>query len=612
MSITSHPVLLYADIVVMTIDRSIRNLTTEEKQIFYGAVILAQTELGYLREIFFTMRPFYDGTAQTAYIDMSWRVGLSHWFFRETSPAERAFVISHEALHALGRHHRRTVNFDPVDSQVCADLEVNTTLMDSMDLLKITAPEGLLRPANFGLPIKKSLEFYWQKFQEKKDQMGSKQQEKMKPYSPIPPQPSQPDDEPDEPEESEQDGHSQQGSLRDDNGNTQEDNDNDQGQDSSQKSSDESAEGDSCDSTSEGAEQSQSEQGDTDNSDEGSSDDNDSSQGEGGEEEGDSSQNGSEGSESSSRPSGSSGDMDSMASGDNGSASSQEGAESDSEASETSIDTTTPSTSKRPSEGRSRGYRCDEMNEERRAAIAEFEASSPVEIGRAASKTIKTIEEEISSSSGASLRNAQALSSLVASLTAPKVDWKKQFQRLVSAAYTDSVSGRDQLSYKKVNRRSDGNIILPGRIDYEPTVIFGLDISGSMGKKKVLAAVSEAEAIVTKAFKSKRKVLFFTVSTDVQNMSLVSSFEDLDLSLGGGTRMSAGFHYVTMMDKKARPDVFVLGTDGELFGEDVDVINDIVRSSPQMTFIMLVISKELPEVLSKLTKRVKIVLMSEF
>ena len=200
----------------------------------------------------------------------------------------------------------------------------------------------------------------------------------------------------------------------------------------------------------------------------------------------------------------------------------------------------------------------------------------------------------------------------MANITAPKMDWTKEFARLISQAYTEAKSGHEHLSYKRVNRRSQGDFIMPGRISYEPTLMFPTDISGSMGTEKIEAAVSEAEGIVAKAFKTRRNMSFFAVSTSVSQIRKVRSFKELDLSIGGGTIMSVGYRYVTDLPRKDQPDVFVLATDAELGSNDWQKIAEIVSANPQIVYVMLVISEKDNLVPEGIKGLIKILQLSEF
>lgn len=526
----------------------IRHLTPEEKETFYGAIVLAQSEMPHLIDIFLSMRPFYDSTAKTAYVDADIRVGLSDWFFTKTTPAERAFVVTHEALHVLNAHVIRTQEYELDDAQISADLEINTTLLDSMKLTVIKAPQGILTPKRYGLAPRKSMEYYLKKLNAKKKRN---------------PDDIEITDEPHDYDEQEQDE--------------------DQEIEEEENATVNEGESDSEDYYE--TENKIEEDGDEGSSSEDSSSDGDESQ------EGDGNQEGEGAGEGAESDSESSGDGEGSESGSSGSNASEGYAES-SEA----------------------GYECDQLNDERKhhADEAGIEKAGSVEQINAISSAIQRIEEEIKSSSGYSENVSDALAAMVANITAPKMDWTKEFARLISQAYTEAKSGHEHLSYKRVSRRSQGDFIMPGRISYEPTLMFATDISGSMGTEKIEAAVSEAEGIVAKAFKTRRNMSFFAVSTSVSQIRKVRSFKELDLSIGGGTIMSVGYRYVTDLPRKDQPDVFVLATDAELGSNDWQKIAEIVSANPQIVYIMLVISEKDGLVPEEIKGLIKILQLSEF
>ena len=109
----------------------IRKLTEEEREIFGGAVIRAANILPSFRDVIALIRPFYDGSASTAYTDKHSRVGLSHWFFHEIDASQRASVILHETYHVLNNTFTRGDAIPQATPQLInlsSDLEINSTL----------------------------------------------------------------------------------------------------------------------------------------------------------------------------------------------------------------------------------------------------------------------------------------------------------------------------------------------------------------------------------------------------------------------------------------------------------------------------------------------------
>lgn len=109
---------------------AIRALTEEERDIYAGAVIQASAILPAWRDGIALLRPFYDATAGTAYVDQYSRVGLSPWFFEALGPFQRASVILHETSHVLYNYFVRlaAMGGDPKIGNVASDFEINTGL----------------------------------------------------------------------------------------------------------------------------------------------------------------------------------------------------------------------------------------------------------------------------------------------------------------------------------------------------------------------------------------------------------------------------------------------------------------------------------------------------
>ena len=85
----------------------IRQLTQDEYNIYTTAL---QNINNSTRDVFLDvlamMRPMFDSTAQTAYVDPHARIGLSTWFFN-LPPRQMQFAVLHEALHIINRHFER-------------------------------------------------------------------------------------------------------------------------------------------------------------------------------------------------------------------------------------------------------------------------------------------------------------------------------------------------------------------------------------------------------------------------------------------------------------------------------------------------------------------------
>lgn len=115
--------------VVGSLRDQIRPLNEAETQIVSQVTLGAITVVPAFRDVIALMRPYYDGTAQTAYTDKWSRVGLGPWFFSLTNP-ERQAVILHEAMHVLNNHFDRAefVGTTPHLMNIAGDFEINCSL----------------------------------------------------------------------------------------------------------------------------------------------------------------------------------------------------------------------------------------------------------------------------------------------------------------------------------------------------------------------------------------------------------------------------------------------------------------------------------------------------
>lgn len=144
----------------------------------------------------------------------------------------------------------------------------------------------------------------------------------------------------------------------------------------------------------------------------------------------------------------------------------------------------------------------------------------------------------------------------------PRVSWKDVLRRALAKSNAAAVRGRDDHSYRRVNRRfSSGRYIFPGTVKYQPTTVVAIDTSGSMSGEDFRHALSEVSGIVKHASKAKDAVRFFSVDTKAGKSMPVNKVEDIKLTGGGGTDMAAALNTINEM-KKDFPDIFVLCTDG--------------------------------------------------
>lgn len=145
----------------------------------------------------------------------------------------------------------------------------------------------------------------------------------------------------------------------------------------------------------------------------------------------------------------------------------------------------------------------------------------------------------------------------------PKVNWRDVFRSAVGKANSSVARGRAHYSYRRTNRRlNSGKFIFPGMVTYKPTMMLGLDISGSMTHEDYQIFMVELEGIMKNCARSNDSLKIFPVDVSVGATQVVKSVKDLKLRGGGGTAMEVGLQYVKSLPKKTSPDIFVLTTDG--------------------------------------------------
>lgn len=571
-------------------ERPIRPLTKEEYEIYAGAIFRAQDMLPSFRDALAVLSPFMDATCTTAYTDKYARVGLSYWFFHLADAHTKAMVVLHESMHVLNSHFVRadSMKVKPHMMNYAGDFEINTNLY-TLPAFKDTL-EDFLIPQKFDLPDFKTFENYVGMLNDKLDDIEKST--------------GNPDDGSDAIDNASQpnsDGSPQSG-------------DNSNGDsDSGQQQSGESGNSQSSDSSqnSDGGEGSQS-------NDSGNGSPSDSGSGESGNS-GQDQQSGSGYGESyddyvrkmndtgENKGSGSGGsslddllnernnkeqkcngnhsgqggtpcdgscDHDSNDQNQNDSDKGDGNKDSDGSGKESSIDNYKRSIGNNKKKKVSKPTRrCDDSTEKRSQAAddAGISRTSEIEQSIARNNTSARITEELNQGGRGSGSSNEFLKIALNRMLPPKVDWRELFRRAVSNAYSASVMGKSHNSYKRVNRRySQGSIIFPGTIDHSPKAALGIDTSGSMGNEDFRSILSEIEDIIKNAARQKNSLKVFSVDTTIKGIQPVTSVKNIQLAGGGGTDMSVAFAYINSLEKRDKPDIMILGTDGGTLWESVE------------------------------------------
>lgn len=148
-------------------------------------------------------------------------------------------------------------------------------------------------------------------------------------------------------------------------------------------------------------------------------------------------------------------------------------------------------------------------------------------------------------------------------LAPPQVPWQQIFRKKYSLVSDSITTGGADYSMRRLNRRrSDSSFIFPALVQYKPTAMLAVDISGSMGGEDFQAAMAEVEGIMKAAGRTRDGFRAFAVDTRVSKVKTVSSVKDMKFTGGGGTDMAVGLAYVNTLKPRERPDIFVLATDG--------------------------------------------------
>lgn len=135
----------------------------------------------------------------------------------------------------------------------------------------------------------------------------------------------------------------------------------------------------------------------------------------------------------------------------------------------------------------------------------------------------------------------------------PKLSWRRSIRdRLRRISH-----GRQDYSYAKMSRRQDrrDKLLLPGTIQYEPTISVVIDTSGSMS-----AEADWIAGVLKDLSKMRAKVTLIDCDAGVHGVRALKSWRDVFKSLGGGgTDMRVGVERA----QQEKSDVILVLTDGE-------------------------------------------------
>ena len=142
-----------------------------------------------------------------------------------------------------------------------------------------------------------------------------------------------------------------------------------------------------------------------------------------------------------------------------------------------------------------------------------------------------------------------------------RIDWRRVLAAEVRSAVA-AVAGKVDYSYRRPSRRAHLNrkVVLPTLRRPIPDVAIVCDTSGSMHERLLARALTEIEAVLTKAGLRQAQVRVLAVDTDVHIVRRVSRAAHVQLAGGGGTDMGAGIESAAQL--RPRPSVVIVLTDG--------------------------------------------------
>lgn len=147
----------------------------------------------------------------------------------------------------------------------------------------------------------------------------------------------------------------------------------------------------------------------------------------------------------------------------------------------------------------------------------------------------------------------------------PVVDWKEELSEFISNA----MSGKDEYTWRKYNRRVIDTMLLPTTIsETVGEIIVPIDTSGSIGGRQLAQFAGELASICEMVSPERVRVLWWDTSVHAEQIFEEGQYADIAKLLkprgGGGTRVSCVSEYITKNNLTA--DAVVVFTDG--FVED--------------------------------------------
>jgi predicted metal-dependent peptidase len=150
----------------------------------------------------------------------------------------------------------------------------------------------------------------------------------------------------------------------------------------------------------------------------------------------------------------------------------------------------------------------------------------------------------------------------ITDLLEPKVDWREVLREFISS----SVRGKDEFSWRRMNRRQLANDIYMPSVENETIgeVVVAIDTSGSIGSKELTEFASELASICDIAQPESVRVLWWDTQVHGEQVFKSDEYQSIASLLkplgGGGTHVSCVSEYINKQQLK--PECVVVFTDG--------------------------------------------------
>lgn len=149
----------------------------------------------------------------------------------------------------------------------------------------------------------------------------------------------------------------------------------------------------------------------------------------------------------------------------------------------------------------------------------------------------------------------------ISDLLEPKVDWSDEMRDFV----TSSIKGKDEFTWRKLNKRQLVNDILSPSVENETIgeLVVSIDTSGSIGGEQITEFATELVSICELCSPDKVRVLWW--DTDVHGEQVfVGNYQDIAKLLkpvgGGGTHVSCVSEYINK--ERINAECVIVFTDG--------------------------------------------------